>query len=103
MAASSRSAASHHAAHISSENTTVALVSYNVGINNDEVKSKGWAKTGGKLLKLKSDIEKIFKSHHGIQIVLISEMGNMLDKLSHSSGGSRPTPEAIFESINCLY
>ena len=99
MAASSPSVDPHHAAHISSDNTTVALVSYNVGILNSEVKSKGWAEKGEKRQKLMSDVEKIFKNEHGIQIALISEMGNMLDKLSHSSGGSHPTAEGIFEGI----
>ena len=101
MHASSSSVDSHHAALISSDNTTIALMSYDVGLFNKEVQSQIWAKTGRKRLKLKSDVQKIFKNQHGIQIALISEMGNMLDKLSHSSGGSHPTPEAIFESINC--
>ena len=99
MAASSPSVDSHHAAHISSDNTTVALVSYNVGIVNKEVKGQGWAKTGGKRLQLKSDVQKIFKNQHGIQIALISEMGNMIDKLSDSSGDSHPTAKGIFEGI----
>ena len=51
MAAASASVDSHHAAHISSDNTTVALVSYSIGILNNEVKGQGWAKTGGKPLE----------------------------------------------------
>ena len=99
MAAMHPSVDSHHAAHISSDNTTVALMSYNVGITNKEVKSQGWAKAGGKRLKLNSDVQKIFKNQHGIQIALISEMGSMLNKLSHSSGGSHLTAQEIFEDI----
>ena len=38
MAASSPSADSHHAADIPSHDTTVALLSYNIGLLNKEVK-----------------------------------------------------------------
>ena len=99
MAASSSTIDSHHGMDILSDTTTVALLSYNVGINNDEVKSRGWAKNGGKLLKLKSDVRKIFENHHGIEIALFSEVGSMLGKLSHSNGGSHPTAESIFKGI----
>ena len=58
MAASSGSVGSHHAAQVSSDNTTVALVSYNIGINNDEITRPGWANREGKLARLKSDVEK---------------------------------------------
>ena len=88
---------SHHAADISSDNTTVALMSYNVGIQNKEVRSNGWAKSAGTRLKLKSDIEKIFRNQHGIQTALLCEIGRMWDKLS--SGGSHPTAQEIFEGI----
>ena len=91
MATSTPSVDSHHAADIPSDNTTVALLSYNIGITNKDVQGQGWAKSGGKRLRLKSDIEKIFTNQHGIQIALISEFGNMVDRLS--------TAEAIFLGI----
>ena len=99
MAASSTSVVSHHAADISSATTTVVLVSYNVEIPNIEVTGQGWAKPGGKQLKLKSDVEKIFKNRHGIHIALFSEVGNMLVRLSHSTGDSHPTAQEMFEGI----
>ena len=80
-------------------NRTALRRQVNVGILNNEVKSKGWAEVGGKLLKLKTDVQRIFENQHGIQIALFSDVGNMLDKLSHSSGGSHPTAEEIFEGI----
>ena len=99
MAASSASVVSHHAADISSATTTVALVSYNVEIPNTEVTGQGWAKPGGKQLKLKSDVENIFKNRHGIHIALFSAVGNMLVRLSHSTGDSHPTAQEMFEGI----
>ena len=61
MAASFPSADSHHAAHISSDNTTVALVSYNVGILNDEVKSKrvgeDWRKVAEAHVRYPEDLQ----------------------------------------------
>ena len=47
MAASSASADSHHAARTSSDNTTVALMSDNIGIQNQDVKGEKWTKSGG--------------------------------------------------------
>ena len=91
MAASSHSADSHHATHNSPDNTTVPLMSYNIGITNKDVKGRNWAKPGGKLLKLKTDVDNIFKNQLGIQIALLSEMGNMVDKLKNS--------QQIFEGI----
>ena len=98
MAASSHSVDSHPAAHISCDDTTVAVMSYNVGIHNEEVKSKGWAKSA-KLQKLKADVRMIFEHQHGIQITCISEMGNTVGRLSHNSGGPHPTAQGIFEGI----
>lgn len=74
-------------------------VGVDIGLVNNEVKSQRWVKTGRTRLKLKSDVQTIFKNQHAIQIALISEFGNTLQKLSHNSGGSHPTAEAIFEGI----
>ncbi len=59
----------------------VALMYYNVGIHNSEVGSKKWAKSGGRYDRLKGDIRKIFSSDHAIQILLLSEFGNMLENI----------------------
>ena len=67
MAASSASVDPHHAARTSFDGTTVALVSYSVGIQSEEVKSKKWTKTGGKLEKLRSDVQKIFRNQQGVK------------------------------------
>ena len=101
MAALTPSVDSHRAAHISSDNKTVAVMFYNIGILNKEDESDASAKIEEERLQLKSDLQKSFKNEHGIGMPLLCECGSILDKLSHSSGGSHPTPEAIFESINC--
>ena len=66
---------SHHA------ETTVAIMSYNVGIHNDEVTGGKWSKPGGKYEKLRTDIANIFNHSSGIQVLLISEMGSMFNKM----------------------
>ena len=76
-----------------SSETVVALVSYNIGINTGEITDKAWATPGGKLQKLLSDVKSIFNHGKGIQIALISEMGNMFEKLSN------PIVEEIFKGI----
>ena len=98
MATANPSVDSHHAAKIACQSRTVALVSYTVGIHNNELRKKGWAKSG-KRFKLKADIQKIFVHQKVIQIGLFSQMGNMVHRLSHSSGGSHPTLEDIFQGI----
>ena len=55
--------------------TIVALMSYNIGINNNELNNKKtWAATYG---ELQDDIKAAFDHEAGIQILLLSEFGNM--------------------------
>ena len=98
MAASWTSVDLRHAGDKSS-GATVALMSYCVGIQNTEVDGRGWATRGGKLEKLRSDVENIFDHPQRIQIALFSDVGNMFVKLSDRSGGPHPTAEEIFTYI----
>ena len=98
MAASWTSVDLRHAGDKSS-GATVALMSYCVGIQNTEVDGRGWATRGGKLEKLRSDVENIFDHPQRIQIALFSDVGNMFAKLSDRSGGPHPTAEEIFTYI----
>ena len=77
------SADSHRAARVSPD-TMVALLSYNVGIQNKEIVGKNWKRKNGKYNKLKEDVRKTFAHGTGIQILLISEFGHMFQKLSNA-------------------
>ena len=58
--------------------TVVAFASYNVGIQNAEILGKNWNKTSSsKQARLKNDIADIFASQHGIQVLFLSEFGQM--------------------------
>ena len=92
MAASAASVDSHHAEDNPANGTCIALISYNLGINNKEVLNKAWQK-GPKRKKLKADIENIFSHANGIQGALLCEFGSMLEKLS------KDIAKAVFESI----
>ena len=65
-----------------SPDTTVTLVSYNIGLHNNEVTGNAWPT---KLQKLRSDVKKIFDHDQGIHIALFSEVGNMFNKLSDTT------------------
>ena len=55
--------------------TIVALMSYNIGIQNNELdNNRKWAVT---YRKLQDDIKAAFEHEVGIQILLLSEFGNM--------------------------
>ena len=59
-------------------NTVVAFASYNVGIQNAEILGKHWNKTGcSKQARLKNDIAAIFAPRRGIQVLFLSEFGQM--------------------------
>ena len=64
----------------------VALMSYNVGINNNEIGKSKWDSPGGKFVRLQNDVENAFDLERGIgiQILLISEFGNMEKKVTNS-------------------
>ena len=76
------SADSHRAADVSPD-TMVALLSYNVGIQNAEIAGKKWRNRDGKYNKLKKDVQETFDHDTGIQILLISEFGHMFDIMSN--------------------
>ena len=72
----SSSADSHRA-----DSTMVALMSYNIGLVNDEYFGQKFRKANGKYDRLKDDVQEAFANELGIQILLLSEFGHMFDKL----------------------
>ena len=84
----------HHAAGAFTD-TTVALMSYNLGINKDEVVGKHWPK---KYKKLRDDVESAFIHETGIQVLLLSEFGNMFHPidLDLSCGVTQPTGDTVY-------
>ena len=59
----------HHAEH-----ATVVLMSYNIGLANNETRGKLWHK---KYKKLQEDILNAFNQELAIEVLLLSEVGNM--------------------------
>ena len=57
----SRSSADSHRADPVAPDTMVALLSYNVGIQTNEIARKKWANTVGKYDKLKTDVRDTFE------------------------------------------
>ena len=60
-------------------------MSYNVGIQNDEVAGKKWTKEKGKYNRLKNDVQKTFEHDTGIQILLIAEFGHMFNRIFNAA------------------
>ena len=69
--ASSSSADAHRAAD-GSPDTMVALMSYNVGIQNKEIARKQWRKEDGKYQKLRKDVQETFEHDTGNQQNLVT-------------------------------
>ena len=84
----------HHAADAFTD-TTVALMSYNLGIQNTEPLGKNWAK---KYVKLQNDIKSAFTNETGIQVLLLSEFGNMFTSidLEFAHGITQPTGDTVY-------
>ena len=74
--ASSGSVDAHHAAD-AMQVTSVALMSYNVGINNTEPRGKNWIRHKRKYYKLRDDIKSTFAHEKSIEILLLCEFGFM--------------------------
>ena len=84
----------HLAGHALSD-TVLALMSYNIGIQNKEVHSgKNWTQ---KYKRIRDDVEAAFTNEAGIQVLLISEFGNMFDDIDGvlSSGVAQPTGNKV--------
>ncbi len=73
------SVGSHH-----TDDTVVAIAYYNLGVQNKQVTGKHWNKKGGAAQLIAKDIEAIFSASHGIQVLLLSEFGNMYDSIDKS-------------------
>ena len=73
------SVGSHH-----TDDTVVAIAYYNLGVQNLQVTGKHWNKKGGAAQLIAKDIEAIFSAKHGIQVVLLSEFGNMYRSIDKS-------------------
>jgi hypothetical protein len=69
----------HHAALKAARNTIVAAMWYNVGIQNKEVTGNKYWKVNGKHRKLINDIKNIFTHEECIEILFLSEFGQMGD------------------------
>jgi len=87
--------------------TAVAFAYYNVGIQNAEVLSQT-TKWHGEVKRLEDDIQAAFNSEHGLEVLLLSEFGNMYDAidvvfrtLRKSGGGFPPARDAqeFFEHL----
>ncbi len=72
--ASASSVGEHHAEE------TASLMSYNIGFNNLEILSHSPTFVQ-KAARLKADITSAFTNEIGIQVLLISEFGNMFDTI----------------------
>ena len=72
---------------------TLALMSYNIGIQNNEIpQGRKLGNWGTKWQKLQDDVKSAFTHETGIQVLLLSEFGNMfdsIDKYISTSGVSR--------------
>ena len=73
------SGADSHRGDDASRDTVVALLSYNVGIQNAEICGQKWRTSNGNYNKLKKDVRDTFGHSTGIQIMLICEFGNMFE------------------------
>ena len=97
-AGSTSSDDAHHAATPLTD-TTVAVVSYNIGYQNNEFGANNWHR---KFQKLQNDVASVFSHETGIQIMLLSEFGNMFasaDKI-FSSGVTQPTGNTLTTVYN---
>ena len=74
--ASSGSVDAHHAAD-AMQVTSVALMSYNVGIANTEPRGKNWIRHKRKYYRLRDDIKSTFAHEKSIEILLLCEFGSM--------------------------
>ena len=82
----------HHAADTF---TDFALMSYNIGIQNAEIYGgKNWT---NKYKRLQDDVKSAFKHKVGIQVLLLSEFGNMFDDIDRHlrSGVAQPTGHKV--------
>ena len=62
---------------------TLALMSYNIGIQNTEIpQGRKLGNWGTKWQKLQDDVKSAFTHETGIQVLLLSEFGNMFDEIS---------------------
>ena len=78
-------------------NTSIALMSYNIGIQNNEVLGNKWP---NKYKRLQDDIESAFTHEAGIQILLLSEFGSMFTSIDTilDSGVEQPTGRKIYNT-----
>ena len=85
----------HHAGDAFTD-TILALMSYNIGIQNAEIRDgKKWT---AKYTKLQNDIKSAFtNTEAGIQVLLISEFGNMFDSIDRilACGVTQPTGRKV--------
>ena len=93
---SAMSSVDAHQATDAFTDTTVALMSYNVGIDNKEPGGKNNWPT--KYRKLQNDVKSAFTHATGIQVLLLSEFGNMVTSIDRqlACGVKQPTGVTVF-------
>ena len=81
--------ASNQGSATPADHTSVGVMSYNVGFQTSEIGKPNWHKPHGKLERFRRDVEKAFDYEYscGIQILLISEFGNMDNKVTATHAG----------------
>ena len=85
----------HHAGDAFT-NTILALMSYNIGIQNAEIHTgRKWTE---KYAKLRNDVQSVFTNQCQIQVLLISEFGNMFESIDRklSCGVTQPTGRKVY-------
>ena len=77
--------------------TTIALMSYNIGIQNNEVGANYWE---NKYERLQDDVKSAFNHETGIQVLLLSEFGNMFISIDSilSCGVLQPTGNKVYST-----
>ena len=99
-----RSSGTHHTATKSDDNggvhhntTTFCMLSYNIGIQNNEAHKIIARDT--KYQSLRDDIRVTFNNEHNITIMLISEFGNMWKVIDHELESHGWSTEGVFTTI----
>ena len=100
VAHSTSDIANSDGSHLTAD-TVVAFAFYNVGIQNSEILGTAWNKSNSeKQERLRNDIAAIFAPHHGMQILFISEFGQMgrsIDEELKGRGVAQPATKLFLK------
>ena len=86
----------HHAAKAMTD-ATVAVMSYNLGIQNNELRGRNWDR---KYRKLQDDVKSAFFHEKGIQVLLLCEFGEMGSPIEAMffGGVQQPTGVTVYST-----